>query len=64
MIVNSDSNYNDALLHHNNGISRNYSKSNFIEPENMSIPEDGRINYSTNRSQVHHGSKHVVKMLG
>jgi hypothetical protein len=64
--VNSDSHYNEALLQlqHNNDINKNYSKNTFIEPESLSIPEDGRINYSTNRAQVHHGSKRVVKMLG
>jgi hypothetical protein len=64
--VNSETHYNEALLQlqHKNDINKNYSKNNFIEPESLSIPEDGRKNYSTNRAQVHHGSKHVVKMLG
>lgn len=63
--VNSEAAHFESLLQlqHNNDINKNYSK-NFIEPESLSIPEDGRINYSTNRAQVHHGSKHVVKMLG
>lgn len=64
MTVNTESHYNEALLQHNNDMNRNYAKNNFIDAENMSIPEDGRINYSTNRAQVHHGSKHIVKMLG
>lgn len=59
--VNSESHYNEALL--NNDINRNFAKNNFIDAETLSIPEDGRINYSTNRAQVHHGSKHIVKML-
>lgn len=64
LVTVTESHYNEALLQHNNDINRNYAKNNFIDTESMTIPEDGRINYSTNRAQVHHGSKHIVKMLG
>lgn len=66
--VNCDSHYNEALLQqqqqqqNNNDINRNY-KNNLIEQETINT-EDGRINYSANRAQVHHGSRHVVNMLG
>jgi hypothetical protein len=71
--VNCESHYNEALInqqqppqqqqqHRPNDINKNY-KSNLSEQESI-IPEDGRINYSNNRAQVHHGSRHVVNMLG
>jgi hypothetical protein len=67
--VNCESHYNEALIHQQqsqphraNDINKNY-KGSLIESDNI-IPEDGRINYSNNRAQVHHGSRHVVNMLG
>jgi hypothetical protein len=47
--------------HNNNDINRNYKKT-LIEQEAIKA-DDSRINYSTNRAQVH-GSRHVVNMLG
>lgn len=57
--VNCESHYNDVLLQHSSDANKNH----YIDHD-MTIPEDGRINYS-NRGPSHpHGSRHVVNMLG
>lgn len=69
MTINSESHYNEALIqqqhnqqNNNTDLNKEY-KINSSEQDNI-VPEDGRINYSSNRAQVHHGSRHVVNMLG
>ncbi|XP_070502946.1 pyrokinin-1 receptor-like isoform X1 [Chironomus tepperi] len=66
--INSESHYNEALIQQQHNQSNNNTdlnkeyKINSSEQDNI-VPEDGRINYSSNRAQVHHGSRHVVNML-
>lgn len=68
--INGESHYNEALLKQQHSQANNNNieitkdfKSNSMEPDGI-VPEDGRINYSSSRTPMHHGSRHVVNMLG